>query len=339
MSVKVGISGFGRIGRLCLRASLEKEGVEVVAVNNRNRDIEYFAYLFKNDTVHGRFTGSIEIADEQTLVINGKRIHFFDFEDASQIPWSDSGAEYIIDSTGKYKTVDKASVHLKGGAKKVVVSAPCDGAPTFVMGVNHQDYTTDMNVISNGSCTTNCLAPLAYVFDEKYHIIEGMMTTVHAMTASQNTVDGRASREWRSGRAALENIIPSKTGAAKALALVVPQLKGKIHCTSLRVPTLDVSAVNLYVRYENAATMDEIKDYMRSISEQPRWAGIIGYSDGMAVSSDFRTDPRTCVFDANASAALNDHFVQLVAWYDNEWAYAHKLVDLVQYVAKIDAQN
>jgi len=339
MSVKVGINGFGRIGRLALRECLERRDMEVMAINNRNMEIEYFAYLLRNDTVHGRFSGSIDILNKNTLSVNGKHIHVFTEDKAESIDWEAAGAEYIIESTGVNKTVDKCAPHFEHGAKKVIISAPSDDAPTFVMGVNHHDYNREMNVVSTASCTTNCLAPLCKIIHEEYGIAEGIMTTVHSMTASQNTVDGSSRRDWRGGRSATDNIIPSKTGAAKALTKVMPELKGKIHCTSLRVPTLDVSVINLAVRLETASSFEDIKGTMRDAAENPLWHRIIGYSDELAVSSDFRTEYKTCVFDADASASLNENFHLLVAWYDNEWGYTNNMLDFVKHMAKTDARK
>ncbi len=337
MVTKVGINGFGRIGRLVLRASFSKPDIEVVAINNRNLDPEYAAYMLKYDSVHGRFDGEVSVKDGN-LVINGKEIIVYNYENPEEIPWSECGAEYIVESTGKFKSIEKASAHFKGGAKKVIVTAPSDDAPMFVYGVNHTEYTPDMKVISNASCTTNCLAPLAQVIHENFGIVEGLMTTVHSVTATQKTVDGHANKDWRSGRAADYNIIPNSTGAAKAVGKVIPELKGKLTGMSMRVPTPDVSVVDLTCRLEKSTSYEEIKAVMKAASESERYKGIIGYTEDKVVSSDFRTDPRTSIFDADAGIGLNDHFFKLIAWYDNEWGYSNKTCDLVAYMAKVDKQ-
>lgn len=334
--VKVGIHGFGRIGRLALRASLDRPDVEVVAIATRTADVPYMAYQLKYDTVHGRFDGSVE-AVGNTLVINGKTIAVCQSSDPSQIPWATYGAEYIIESTGAFTTVEKASAHFQGGAKKVVISAPSADAPMFVMGVNHDKYESSMRVVSNASCTTNCLAPLAKVIHENFGIAEGLMTTVHAITATQKTVDGASKKDWRGGRAASFNIIPSSTGAAKAVGKVIPALNGKLTGLSMRVPVADGSVVDLTCRLEKSASYEEICAAVKHASEN-ELAGVLGYTEDDVVSSDFLTDPRTCIFDKKAGIALNDHFVKLIAWYDNEWGYSNKIVDLVCHMAKVDAQ-
>lgn len=339
MGVKIGINGFGRIGRLALREIMDRRDMEVMAINNRDMAIEYFAYLLRHDTVHGRFNGSIDILNENTISVNGHHIHVFQESDASKIDWASAGAEYIIESTGVNKTIDKCSAHLQNGAKKVIISAPSNDAPNFVMGVNNETYTKDMDVVSAASCTTNCLAPLCKVIHEEYGIVEGIMTTVHSITASQNTVDGSSRRDWRGGRAAEGNIIPSKTGAAKAVGKVLPELAGRLYCTSLRVPTLDVSVVSLSVITEKPATFEEIKQTMKDASENPLWHRIIGYSDELAVSTDFQTESRTCIFDADASASQSENFHLLVAWYDNEWGYTNNMLDFIKYMAKVDAKK
>lgn len=336
MAVKVGINGFGRIGRLVFRASLDNPEVEVVGINDPFIDLEYMTYMLKYDTVHGQFQGTIGI-DGDKLVVNGKKIAVFAKMDPAEIDWKSCGAEYIVESTGVFTTTEKASAHFKGGAKKVVISAPSADAPMFVMGVNHNKYTKDMNVVSNASCTTNCLAPLAKVIHENFGIVEGLMTTVHATTATQKTVDGPSKKDWRGGRAAAGNIIPSSTGAAKAVGKVIPELNGKLTGMAFRVPTLDVSVVDLTCRLEKSTTYDEIKAAVKKASEN-ELKGILGYTEDEVVSSDFIHDPRTSIFDAKAGIALNDKFVKLIAWYDNEWGYSNKVVDLIVHMSEVDAQ-
>ncbi|HOP75742.1 MAG TPA: type I glyceraldehyde-3-phosphate dehydrogenase [Bacillota bacterium] len=336
MAIKVGINGFGRIGRLVFRASLDNPEVEVVGINDPFIDLEYMTYMLKYDTIHGQFQGTIAIEGDK-LVVNGKKIAVFAKMDPSEIDWKSCGAEYIVESTGVFTTTEKASAHFKGGAKKVVISAPSADAPMFVMGVNHDKYTKDMTVVSNASCTTNCLAPLAKVIHENFGIVEGLMTTVHATTATQKTVDGPSKKDWRGGRAAAGNIIPSSTGAAKAVGKVIPELNGKLTGMAFRVPTLDVSVVDLTCRLEKSATYDEIKAAVKKASEN-ELKGILGYTEDEVVSSDFIHDARTSIFDAKAGIALNDKFVKLVAWYDNEWGYSNKVVDLIVHMAKVDAQ-
>lgn len=334
--VKVGINGFGRIGRLVLRAALSRTDVEVVALNDPFIDLEYMVYMLKYDSVHGRFNGDVCTKDGK-LVINGKPICAYACWEAGDIPWSESGAEYIVDSTGVFTDIPKASAHLKGGAKKVVISAPSKDAPMYVMGVNHEKYTKDQTVISNASCTTNCLAPLAKVINDNFGIAEGLMTTVHATTATQKTVDGPSNKDWRGGRAAAANIIPSSTGAAKAVGKVIPELNGKLTGMAFRVPTINVSVVDLTCRLEKPASYEDIKAAVKAASEGAM-NGILAYTEDSVVSTDFITDPHICIFDAQAGIALNDNFVKLVAWYDNEWAYSVKIVDLISHIAKVDAQ-
>jgi len=336
MKVKIGINGFGRIGRLVLRASLNNPDVEVVGINDPFIDLDYMAYMLKYDSVHGQFKGDVKVEDGK-LVVNGRAISTYAFMNPEEIPWSECGAEYIVESTGVFTTTDKASAHFKGGAKKVVISAPSKDAPMFVMGVNHDKYTKDMNVVSNASCTTNCLAPLAKVIHDNFGIVEGLMTTVHATTATQKTVDGPSKKDWRGGRAAAANIIPSSTGAAKAVGKVIPELNGKLTGMAFRVPTINVSVVDLTCRLEKPATYDEIKAVVKKASEN-ELKGILGYTEDAVVSTDFIGDPRTSIFDAEAGISLNDHFVKLVAWYDNEWGYSNKVVDLIVHMAKVDAQ-
>ncbi|HPT79494.1 MAG TPA: type I glyceraldehyde-3-phosphate dehydrogenase [Candidatus Atribacteria bacterium] len=336
MKVKIGINGFGRIGRLVFRASLNNPDVEVVGINDPFIDLDYMAYMLKYDSVHGQFKGDVKVEDGK-LVVNGRAISTYAFMNPEEIPWSECGAEYIVESTGVFTTTDKASAHFKGGAKKVVISAPSKDAPMFVMGVNHDKYTKDMNVVSNASCTTNCLAPLAKVIHDNFGIVEGLMTTVHATTATQKTVDGPSKKDWRGGRAAAANIIPSSTGAAKAVGKVIPELNGKLTGMAFRVPTINVSVVDLTCRLEKPATYDEIKAVVKKASEN-ELKGILGYTEDAVVSTDFIGDPRTSIFDAEAGISLNDHFVKLVAWYDNEWGYSNKVVDLIVHMAKVDAQ-
>ncbi|GBG88183.1 hypothetical protein CBR_g46672 [Chara braunii] len=334
MVVKVGINGFGRIGRLVLRASLSHPDVQVVAVNDPFLDPEYIVYLFKYDTVHGKYKGEVGLSADKKLVVDGKEIAIFALRDPSQIPWGQAGADYVVESTGVFTDKDKAAAHLKGGAKKVVISAPSGNAPMFVMGVNEKSYTPDLDVISNASCTTNCLAPLAKVINDSFGIVEGLMTTVHAVTATQKTVDGPSGKDWRGGRGAGFNIIPSGTGAAKAVGKVLPVLNGKLTGMAFRIPTADVSVVDLTVRLEKSATYDEIKAVIKNASEN-ELKGILGYTDEQVVSSDFIGDTRSSIFDAKAGIALSGNFVKLVSWYDNEWGYSNRVVELIEHIAKI----
>jgi len=336
MAVKIGINGFGRIGRLVFRAAIDNPNIEVKGINDPFIDLDYMVYMLRYDTVHGKFPGTIEVEDGK-LVVNGKKIAVYNAMSPAEIPWSECGAEYIVESAGVFTTVDKASGHLKGGAKKVVISAPSADAPMFVMGVNHDKYTKDMTVVSNASCTTNCLAPLAKVIHENFGIVEGLMTTVHSVTATQKTVDGPSKKDWRGGRAAFTNIIPSSTGAAKAVGKVIPELNGKLTGMAFRVPTIDVSVVDLTCRLEKPATYEEIKAAVKKASEN-ELKGILTYAEDEVVSSDFIHDSHTSIFDAKAGIALNDRFVKLVAWYDNEWGYSNKVVDLIVHMAKVDAE-
>ena len=334
MAIKVGINGFGRIGRLVFRAAIENAKVEIVGINDPFIDLDYMTYMLMYDTVHGKFNGTISTEDGK-LVVNGKKISVYAAKDPAEIGWTECGAEYVVESTGVFTTTEKASAHIKAGAKKVVISAPSGDAPMFVMGVNQEKYTSDMTVVSNASCTTNCLAPLVKVINDNFGIVEGLMTTVHATTATQKTVDGPSAKDWRGGRAAAGNIIPSSTGAAKAVGKVIPELNGKLTGMAFRVPTLDVSVVDLTCRLEKAATYDQIKATMKAAAEGPM-KGILGYTEDKVVSSDFIHDARTSIFDAEAGIALNDHFVKLVSWYDNEWGYSNKVVDLICHMAKVD---
>lgn len=336
--VKVGINGFGRIGRLAFRAALENPAVEVMGINDPFIGLDYMVYMLTYDTIHGKYTGEVSVDKESnSLIVNGKAIKIFAEKDPANIAWASCGAEYILECTGVFTTVEKAELHMKGGAKKVVISAPSADARMFVMGVNHKTYTKDLTVISNASCTTNCLAPLAKVVNDKFGIVEGLMTTVHATTATQKTVDGPSMKDWRGGRAAAGNIIPSSTGAAKAVGKVIPELNGKLTGMAFRVPTLDVSVVDLTVRLEKAATYEEIKAAVKEASEG-EFAGILGYTEDAVVSSDFIHDKRTSIFDAEAGISLNGNFVKLVTWYDNEWGYSNKLIDLTVYAAGVDAE-
>ena len=334
--IKIGINGFGRIGRLVFRASVNNPNVEVVGVNDPFIDPEYMVYMLTYDTVHGHFKGTAEAIDG-AMLINGKKVAVFDKSDPSQIDWASVGAEYIVESTGVFTTTEKAGAHFKGGAKKVIISAPSTDAPMFVMGVNQDKYTSDMKVVSNASCTTNCLAPLAKVMNDNFGIVEGLMTTVHATTATQKTVDGPSKKDWRGGRGAAFNIIPSSTGAAKAVGKVIPELNGKLTGMSFRIPTADVSVVDLTCRLAKPATYEQIKTAMKTASEGPL-KGILGYTEDKVVSSDFIGDPRTSIFDADAGIALSPTFVKLISWYDNEWGYSNKVIELIEYMAKVDAK-
>ena len=331
MSVKIGINGFGRIGKLSFQAALAKEGVEVVAVNDPFVTADYMAYMTKYDTVHGRFNGTIEEKDGN-LVVNGKEIKVYNEMDPHNIPWGELGVEYVLECSGVFTTMEKAGAHLEAGAKKVIISAPSKDAPMFVMGVNNETYDPSMNIVSNASCTTNCLAPLAKVINDNFGITEGLMTTVHSTTATQKTVDGASKKDWRGGRAAAANIIPSSTGAAKAVGKVIPELNGKLTGMSLRVPTVDVSVVDLTCNLAKPTTYEEICAAVKKASEG-ELKGILGYTDEDVVSSDFISDPHTSIFDAKAGIMLTDTFVKLVSWYDNEWGYSNKLVDLACYIA------
>lgn len=332
--IKVGINGFGRIGRLVMRVSLEREDVDVVAVNDPFIDTEYMKYMLTYDTIHGKYNADIKI-EGNDLVINGKTVRVFNCMEPSEIPWGEVGVEYVVESSGVFTTTDKASAHLKGGAKKVVISAPSKDAKMFVMGVNHDEYTKDMDIVSNASCTTNCLAPLAKVVNDNFGILEGLMTTVHSVTATQKTVDGPSKKDWRGGRAATYNIIPSSTGAAKAVGKVIPSLDGKLTGMSFRVPTLDVSVVDLTCRLEKSATYEQIVEKIKEACEN-ELKGIMSWTDEDVVSSDFISDPHTSIFDVKAGIALNDNFVKLVSWYDNEWGYSNKIVDLIAHMYEVD---
>lgn len=329
---KIGINGFGRIGRLVLRACSQRDDVEVVAINDPFVDLDYSQYLFTYDTVHGKFEGQCEIKKGK-LVVNGKSISFYAEREPQNIPWGNHKVDVVIEATGKFTKYEDAVKHIDGGAKKVIVSAPGKNMPMFVMGVNEETYQKDMKVISNASCTTNCLAPLTKVINEKFGIIEGLMTTVHSTTATQLTVDGASKKDWRGGRAASANIIPSSTGAAKAVGQVIPSLQGKLTGMSFRVPTINVSVVDLTVRLATETTYEEIVAEVKRASEN-ELKGILGWTDEALVSSDFIGDARTSIFDVNAGIMISPTFVKLVAWYDNEWGYSNKTVDLARYITK-----
>ena len=329
--VKAGINGFGRIGSLAFSASLDKDEIDVIAINDPFIDVDYMAYMLKHDTVHGQFKGEV-YADNGELVVNGKRVKVYNEKDPLNIPWGEIGVEYVLECSGVFTTLETANAHIQAGAKKVVISAPSKDAPMFVMGVNNETYDSSMNIVSNASCTTNCLAPLAKVINDKFGIKDGLMTTVHSTTATQKTVDGATKKDWRGGRAASANIIPSSTGAAKAVGKVIPSLNGKLTGMSFRVPTVDVSVVDLTVNLEKPASYEEICTAVKEASEG-ELKGILGYTDELLVSSDFIHDPRTSIFDEKAGIALTDTFVKLVAWYDNEWGYSNKLLDLAIYMS------
>merc|ERR1712212_1348742 len=328
---KIGINGFGRIGRLVLRAAIDK-GANVVAVNDPFITIDYMVYMFKYDSTHGVFNGDVH-ADGSDLVVNGHKIKVFNEMKPEAIPWGSAGAEYVVESTGVFTTLDKAKAHFTGGAKKVIISAPSADAPMFVMGVNEDKYSKDMNIVSNASCTTNCLAPIAKVLNDKFGIEEGLMTTVHATTATQKTVDGLSAKDWRGGRGAGQNNIPSSTGAAKAVGKVIPELNGKLTGMAFRVPTPDVSVVDLTVRLGKEASYDEIKAVIKRASDDARLGRYMGYTEDEVVSQDFIGDTRSSIFDAKAGIALSPNFVKLVSWYDNEYGYSHRVCDLVKFMA------
>ena len=331
--MKIGINGFGRIGRLAFRAAIQRKDIEVVGINDLVEP-DYMAYMLKYDSTHGIFDGTVDVKDGN-LIVNGKTIRVTAEKDPANLKWNEIGAEYIIESTGLFLTQESAQKHIDAGAKKVVMSAPAkDDTPTFVMGVNHKSLTADQNIVSNASCTTNCLAPITKVLIDNFGIIEGLMTTIHATTATQKTVDGPSAKDWRGGRGASQNIIPSSTGAAKAVGLVLPSIKGKLTGMAFRVPVADVSVVDLTVRLEKPATYEQIKKAMKDASEG-ELKGILGYTEDAVVSQDFIGDARTSIFDADAGIALNDNFVKIVSWYDNEWGYSNKIIDLLQHMATV----
>jgi glyceraldehyde 3-phosphate dehydrogenase len=335
--IKVGINGFGRIGRIVFRNAVEVPEIEVVAVNDPFIETKYAAYMLKYDSSHGTFKGEID-QDGNDLVVNGKKVKFYTERDPSAIPWAETGAEYVVESTGVFTTIDKAKAHLVGGAKKVIISAPSADAPMYVMGVNNETYDGSADIISNASCTTNCLAPLAKVIHDKYTIVEGLMTTVHSYTATQKTVDGPSAKDWRGGRGAAQNIIPSSTGAAKAVGKVIPDLNGKLTGMSMRVPTANVSVVDLTARIQTGASYDEIKQTIRDAANGPL-KGILAYTEDDVVSSDMNGNTNSSIFDAKAGISLNNNFVKLVSWYDNEWGYSRRVCELLAYIAKVDASK
>ena len=335
--VKVGINGFGRIGRLVFRAALQNDNVEVVGINDLFTP-DYLAYMLKYDSTHGQFKGDISV-EGTNLIVNGKKIRTTAEKDPANLKWDEIGADYVVESTGLFLTKEKVQGHIKAGAKKVVMSAPSkDDTPMFVMGVNNETYTPEMDFVSNASCTTNCLAPIAKVLNDKWGIVEGLMTTIHAETSTQRTVDGPSMKDWRGGRGAGQNIIPSSTGAAKAVGKVIPELNGKLTGMAFRVPTPNVSVVDLTCRLDKPVSYDDIKAAMKAASEGAL-KGILGYTEDAVVSTDFLGDSRTSIFDAGAGIALNDNFVKVVAWYDNEWGYSVKVVDLICYIASKATAN
>lgn len=328
--IKVGINGFGRIGRLVFRAAMTKPNIEIVGINDLI-DVDYMAYMLKYDSTHGIFKGDISVK-EGKLIVNGQAIRVTAEKDPSNLKWGEVGAEYVVESTGLFLTKETAQKHIQAGAKRVVMSAPSkDDTPMFVMGVNHKSYSKDLTIVSNASCTTNCLAPLAKVLHDNFGIVEALMTTVHATTATQKTVDGPSAKDWRGGRGAAQNIIPSSTGAAKAVGKVIPSLNGKLTGMAFRVPTPDVSVVDLTARLEKPASYEDIKRVMKQASEG-ELKGILGYTEDQVVSTDFLGDPRTSIFDADAGISLNSNFVKVVSWYDNEWGYSNKVVELIEHM-------
>ena len=335
MNTKIGINGFGRIGRLVFRAALQRDDVEVVGLNDPFMNPEYMAYMLKYDSVHGKFPGEVS-AEDGALVVNGKKYPVFTAMEVKDIPWASVGAEYICECTGKHLSKDLCQGHIDAGAKHVIMGAPSkDDTPMFVMGVNNDKYTSDMTFVSNASCTTNCLAPIAKVLNEKFGIVEGLMTTVHSVTPTQKLLDGASLKDWRGGRAATGNIIPSSTGAAKAVGKVIPELNGKLTGISMRVPTLDVSVVDLTAKLAKPASYEDICAAMKEASEG-ELKGILGYTDEDVVSSDFLGDPRTSIFDKKAGLSLTDTFVKVVSWYDNECGYSNKMVELIRYMSSVD---
>lgn len=330
--IKIGINGFGRIGRLAFRIATQRENVQVVGINDL-LDVDYLAYMLKYDSVHGRFDGTVEVRDGK-LIVNGNEIRISAERNPEDLKWDEIGAEYVIEATGLFKTKETAGKHLTAGAKKVIISAPSSDAPMFVMGVNHKELKADEKVFSNASCTTNCLAPIAKVLHDNFEITDGLMTTIHATTATQKTVDGPSMKDWRGGRAALHNIIPSSTGAAKAVGKVIPSLNGKLTGMAFRVPTMDVSVVDLTVNLGKSVSYEDICKAMKDASEG-ELKGILGYTEELVVSQDFVGEPRTSVFDAKAGIALTDTFVKVVSWYDNEYGYSTKIIDLLEYSASL----
>ena len=330
--VRVAINGFGRIGRLVMRIALQRKNVEVVALNDPFISNDYSAYMFKYDSTHGRYAGEVS-HDDKHIIVDGKKIATYQERDPANLPWGSSNVDIAIDSTGVFKELDTAQKHIDAGAKKVVITAPSSTAPMFVMGVNEEKYTSDLKIVSNASCTTNCLAPLAKVINDAFGIEEGLMTTVHSLTATQKTVDGPSHKDWRGGRTASGNIIPSSTGAAKAVGKVLPELQGKLTGMAFRVPTVDVSVVDLTVKLNKETTYDEIKKVVKAAAEG-KLKGVLGYTEDAVVSSDFLGDSHSSIFDASAGIQLSPKFVKLVSWYDNEYGYSTRVVDLVEHVAK-----
>ena len=332
--IKIGINGFGRIGRLAFRSAVNRKDVQVVGINDL-LEVDYLAYMLKYDSVHGAFDGTVDVKDGK-LVVNGNEIRITAERNPADLKWDEVGAEYVIESTGFFLTEETAGKHLEAGAKKVVLSAPSkDHTPMFVMGVNNTELKADQQIFSNASCTTNCLSPIAKVLNDNWGISEGLMTTVHAATATQKTVDGPSMKDWRGGRSAIGNVIPSSTGAAKAVGKVIPALNGKLTGMAFRIPTMDVSVVDLTVKLEKPATYAEICAAMKAASESEDMKGVLGYTEDMVVSQDFVGDTRTSIFDASAGIALNDNFVKVVSWYDNEMGYSTKIVDLIEYAASL----
>lgn len=335
--VALGINGFGRIGRLVCRAAMANPMVQIKAINDPFMDLDYMVYLFKYDSTHGRYKGTVE-RKGNVLIIDGTEIQVFAEKNPTDIPWGTAGADYVCESTGVFTTAEKALAHLQGGCKKVIISAPPkDDTPMYVMGVNHLEYDGTKDIVSNASCTTNCLAPIAKVLHDTYGIVEGLMTTVHAVTQNQLSVDGpaRGGKDWRAGRCAGSNIIPAATGAAKAVGKVIPELNGKLTGMAFRVPVADCSVVDLTCRLEKPCTMDEIKKVMKEQAEG-KLKGILGYTEEAVVSQDFVTDDRSSTFDATASIALNDKFIKVISWYDNEWGYSNRLIDLAVHMKSVD---
>ncbi len=331
--IKIGINGFGRIGRLVFRVAVAKENIEVVGINDL-LDVDYIAYMLKYDSTHGLFKGEVAVEDG-SLVVNGKKIRVSSVANPAELKWDEVGAEYVVESTGLFLDKVKAQGHIDAGAKKVIMSAPSkDDTPMFVMGVNHKSYKNDMTFVSNASCTTNCLAPIAKVLNDNFGILEGLMTTVHATTATQKTVDGPSKKDWRGGRGAGQNIIPSSTGAAKAVGKVIPALNGKLTGMAFRVPTPNVSVVDLTCRLEKPASYKQICEAMKAAAEG-ELKGVLGYTEDAVVSNDFLGDARTSIFDAGAGIGLNDNFVKVVSWYDNEWGYSTKVVELIEYMDSV----
>ena len=332
MTIKVGINGFGRIGRLAFRVMSKRDDIKVVGINDLI-DVDYMAYMVKYDSSHGRFDGDVSVSNGQ-LIVNNETIRVTSERSPENLKWGELDVDFVLEATGLFTTIEKASEHLKAGAKRVAISAPSKDAPMFVMGVNHHTYSPDMKIISNASCTTNCLAPIAKVLHDNWGIAEGLMTTVHSVTATQRPIDGPSAKDWRGGRAGFSNIIPSSTGAAKAVGKVIPELQGKLTGMSFRVPTANVSVVDLTARLEQPASYEEICEAMK-VASQGELEGILGYTDEDVVSTDFMTDPRTSIFDAKAGIGLNDNFHKVVSWYDNEWGYSNKLVDLMVYANSV----